>query len=107
MTGGFATVAGTVLGAYIGYSACNCKYPIFLNSGWIFSNQEARFGIDANSLITCSFMAAPCSLAVAKLFYPETEETKTAIKVDNLKSRNRIFIWNISDDIIHTRLWNN
>ena len=47
-------------------------------------------------------MAAPCSLAVAKLFYPETEETKTAIKVDNLKSRNRIFIWNISDDIIHT-----
>jgi len=56
MTGGFATVAGTVLGAYIG------------------------FGIDANSLITCSFMAAPCSLAVAKLFYPETEETKTAIK---------------------------
>ena len=48
-------------------------------------------------------MAAPCSLAVAKLFYPETEETKTAIKVDNLKkSRNGIFIWNISDDIIHT-----
>ena len=52
-------------------------------------------------------MAAPCSLAVAKLFYPETEETKTAIKVDNLKSRNGIFIGNISDDIIHTWLWNN
>ena len=52
-------------------------------------------------------MAAPCSLAVAKLFYPETEETKTAIKVDDLKGRNRIFIWNISDDIIHTWLWNN
>ena len=46
-------------------------------------------------------MAAPCSLAVAKLFYPETEETKTAIKVDNLKGRNKIFIWNICDDIIH------
>jgi len=56
MTGGFATVAGTVLGAYIG------------------------FGIDANHLITCSFMAAPCTLAVAKLFYPETEQTKTAIE---------------------------
>ena len=52
-------------------------------------------------------MAAPCSLAVAKLFYPETEETKTAIKVDYFKSRNGIFIWNISDDIIHTWLWNN
>ena len=52
-------------------------------------------------------MAAPCSLAVAKLFYPETEETKTAIKVDNLKkSGNGIFIWNISDDIIHTWLRN-
>jgi len=56
MTGGFATVAGTVLGAYIG------------------------FGIDANHLITCSFMAAPCTLAVAKLFYPETEQTQTAIE---------------------------
>ena len=39
------------------------------------------FGIDANHLITCSFMAAPCSLAVSKLFYPETEQTKTAIEV--------------------------
>ena len=101
MTGGFATVAGTVLGAYIGYSACKCKYPIFLNPGYS-QTWMPRFGIDANSLITCSFMAAPCSLAVAKLFYPETEETKTAIKVDNLKSRNGIFIWNISDDTIHS-----
>merc|ERR1711971_1169119 len=47
MTGGFATIAGTILGAYI------------------------AMGIDANHLITCSFMAAPCTLAVAKLFYPE------------------------------------
>merc|ERR1711970_45252 len=55
MTGGFATVAGTVLGAYI------------------------AMGISAEHLITCSFMAAPCSLAVSKLFFPETEESKTTI----------------------------
>merc|ERR1719495_2449642 len=56
MTGGFATIAGTVLGAYIG------------------------IGIDAPALITASFMAAPCSLAVSKLFYPETEQSRTTIK---------------------------
>ena len=36
-------------------------------------------GIDPGHLITCSFMAAPCSLAVSKLFFPETEESKTTI----------------------------
>jgi len=55
MTGGFATIAGTVLGAYIG------------------------LGIDAPALITASFMAAPTALAVSKLFYPETEQSKTTI----------------------------
>ncbi|XP_023339611.1 sodium/nucleoside cotransporter 1 [Eurytemora carolleeae] len=62
MTGGFATIAGTVLGAYIG------------------------IGIDANNLITASVMAAPTALAVSKLFYPETEESKTTIK--DLKVEN-------------------
>jgi len=56
MTGGFATIAGTILGAYI------------------------AMGIEPGHLITCSFMAAPASLAVSKLFYPETEESKTTIK---------------------------
>lgn len=56
MTGGFATIAGTVLGAYIG------------------------IGINASDLITASVMAAPTSLAVSKLFYPETEKSKTTIK---------------------------
>lgn len=52
MTGGFATIAGTVLGAYI------------------------SFGIDASSLISASVMAAPCALALSKLVYPEVEESK-------------------------------
>lgn len=59
MTGGFATIAGTVLGAYI------------------------NFGIDAAKLIAASVMAAPAALAVSKLFYPETEKSKTS--VDDIK----------------------
>ncbi|XP_005376795.1 PREDICTED: sodium/nucleoside cotransporter 2 [Chinchilla lanigera] len=52
MTGGFATIAGSVLGAFI------------------------SFGIDAPSLISASVMAAPCALALSKLVYPEVEESK-------------------------------
>ncbi|XP_033253717.1 solute carrier family 28 member 3-like [Drosophila miranda] len=52
-TSGYATVAGTVLGAYI------------------------SFGAAPAHLITASVMAAPDSLAFSKLFYPETEESQT------------------------------
>ncbi|KAI4535489.1 hypothetical protein MG293_014715 [Ovis ammon polii] len=52
MTGGYATIAGSLLGAYI------------------------SFGIDAASLIAASVMAAPCALALSKLVYPEVEESK-------------------------------
>ncbi|XP_040824406.1 sodium/nucleoside cotransporter 1 [Ochotona curzoniae] len=52
MTGGYATIAGSLLGAYI------------------------SFGIDASSLIAASVMAAPCALALSKLVYPEVEESK-------------------------------
>lgn len=42
--------------------------------------------IDASSLISASVMAAPCALALAKLSYPETEESKfkseDKIKID-------------------------
>uniref|UniRef100_A0A8C9Y9H0 Solute carrier family 28 member 1 n=1 Tax=Sander lucioperca TaxID=283035 RepID=A0A8C9Y9H0_SANLU len=51
MTGGFATIAGSVMGAFI------------------------SFGIDASALISASVMAAPCALAISKLSYPETEES--------------------------------
>ncbi|XP_041073922.1 sodium/nucleoside cotransporter 1-like [Polyodon spathula] len=68
MTGGFATIAGSVLGAYI------------------------SFGIDASSLIAASVMAAPCALALSKLSYPETEETKfmnkDEIKIDSGEQQN-------------------
>lgn len=51
MTGGFATIAGSVMGAFISY------------------------GIDASALISASVMAAPCALAISKLSFPETEES--------------------------------
>ena len=56
MTGGFATIAGGVLGAYL------------------------SFGIPAEHLIAAFFMTAPTSLVVSKLLYPETEVSETVGK---------------------------
>lgn len=53
MVGGFATVAGGVLGAYI------------------------SFDIPPQHLLAAAVMSAPASLAIAKLIYPETEESVT------------------------------
>lgn len=53
MTGSMACVAGGVLAVYIG------------------------FGIKASYLLTASIMAAPGGLVIAKLVWPETEESKT------------------------------
>ena len=55
MTGGFATIAGTVFAAYL------------------------NFGVPANHLLSASVMSAPAALAIAKLFYPETQQSKTTI----------------------------
>ncbi|MGH0153035.1 UNVERIFIED_CONTAM: hypothetical protein FKN15_050045 [Acipenser sinensis] len=48
--------------------------------------------IDASSLIAASVMAAPCALALSKLSYPETEETKfknkDEIKIDSGEQQN-------------------
>ncbi|CAH2294240.1 solute carrier family 28 member 3 [Pelobates cultripes] len=56
MTAGFATIAGSVLGAYI------------------------SFGVSSSHLLTASVMSAPAALAVAKLFWPETEPIKVNMK---------------------------
>ncbi|KAM4616787.1 solute carrier family 28 member 3-like [Polymixia lowei] len=52
MTGGFASIAGNIMGAFI------------------------SFGIEASHLLTASVMSAPASLAIAKVFWPETETTR-------------------------------
>jgi CNT family concentrative nucleoside transporter len=53
MVGGFATVAGGVMAA------------------------DVRFGLDAGHLLAASVMSAPAALVVAKIMYPETEESPT------------------------------
>ena len=58
MTGGFATVSGAVLAAYVG------------------------IGVRPDYLLTASVMAAPASLVMAKLLFPETETSVTAGEVE-------------------------
>ncbi|KAJ2139919.1 hypothetical protein IW145_000069 [Coemansia sp. RSA 521] len=50
MTAGFATISGSVFQSYV------------------------ALGVDAKSLITACVMSVPCSLALSKIRYPETEE---------------------------------
>lgn len=69
MTGGFASIAGSVL---VGYAA---------------------MGIDINILLTAAFMSAPAGLLFAKLIYPETEEVKDFsfdVHIDEVKPVNII-----------------
>ncbi|KAF2362673.1 Concentrative nucleoside transporter metazoan/bacterial [Trinorchestia longiramus] len=56
LTGGFATIAGGVMAAYI------------------------NFGVSASHLLSASVMSAPAALAYSKLFYPEVEISKTTVK---------------------------
>jgi CNT family concentrative nucleoside transporter len=62
MTGGFVTIAGGVLVAYVGILS-------------------PRFPDIAGHLVAASVMGAPAGLVMAKLMLPETEESLTAGKV--------------------------
>ncbi|KAJ2608974.1 hypothetical protein GGF44_006331, partial [Coemansia sp. RSA 1694] len=57
MTAGFATISGSTLQGYI------------------------ALGVDAKNIITACVMSIPCSLALSKLRYPETEESLTRGKM--------------------------
>ncbi|KAI9837113.1 MAG: hypothetical protein M1819_000764 [Sarea resinae] len=57
MTSGYATIAGSVLVAYI------------------------SLGVNPQALVSSCVMSIPASLAISKLRYPETEETLTAGRV--------------------------
>ncbi|MFW6330836.1 MAG: NupC/NupG family nucleoside CNT transporter [Gemmatimonadota bacterium] len=65
MTGGFATVAGGVMAAYVGMLV-------------------THFPDIAGHLMAASVMSAPAALVVAKLMYPERDEpvTRTSLRVD-------------------------
>jgi CNT family concentrative nucleoside transporter len=64
MVGGFATIAGGVLAAYVG------------------------MGIDATHLVTASVISAPAALVIAKVMLPETEKSMTlgTVNVENDES---------------------
>ena len=70
MVGGMATVAGSVLGAYIGFLGGDD--PV----------QRLEF---AKSLLAASVMAAPGAVVIAKIIYPQTEEIITDVNVSNTK----------------------
>ena len=54
MTAGFASIAGSVMGAYI------------------------SFGVSPTHLLTATVMSAPAALAVAKLIHPELQKSRYA-----------------------------
>lgn len=66
MVGGMATVAGSVLGAYISFLGGND--PV----------QRLEF---AKSLLAASVMAAPGAVAIAKIIYPQTDEIQNEVEV--------------------------
>lgn len=68
MVGGMSTVAGSVLGAYIGFLGGDD--PIM----------QLEF---AKSLLAASVMAAPGAIVIAKIIYPQTEQIKTDICISN------------------------
>ena len=68
MTGGFATVAGSVLALYV---------------LWL----EKIPGI-AGHMLAASIMSAPASLVIAKLIYPETEKTNSLDELDLHTEKN-------------------
>ena len=70
MVGGMATVAGSVLGAYIGF--LGGEDPLM----------QLEF---AKSLLAASVMAAPGAVIIAKIMYPQTEKIKTDISISNDK----------------------
>ena len=68
MVGGMATVAGSVLGAYIGF--LGGEDPV------------ARLTF-AKNLVAASVMAAPGVVVISKIIYPQVNSTNTEISISN------------------------
>jgi CNT family concentrative nucleoside transporter len=77
MTGGFATIAGSVMAAYIGL---------------LGGDDDASRIVFAKHLMTASVMSAPAGLVMAKLMLPETgtprEETLRSLLAEPKTTRN-------------------
>ena len=79
MTGGFATVAGGVMAIYVG----------------MLQNVP---GI-AGHLMAASIMSAPAALVIAKIIYPESEETTNAATVDLTSNLNEPVEGNVLESL--------
>jgi CNT family concentrative nucleoside transporter len=85
MVGGMATIAGGVMASYIqmlGQSFSDANH-IPLAEG------QLKFAVQ---LLAASTMAAPASLAISKIIYPETEEPKTkgTVKLEVEKNASNV-----------------
>jgi CNT family concentrative nucleoside transporter len=85
MVGGMATVAGGVMASYVqilGQAMADAR-------GLALNAAQLKFAVH---LITASVMAAPASLVIAKMLYPETEvpKTKGTVKVEVEKSGSNL-----------------
>ena len=74
MTGGMATIAGSVLAGYI------------------------AFGIDAGHLLAASVMSAPAALVMARVLIPETEKSLTAGAVELKDERETVNVIDAAAD---------
>lgn len=85
MTGGMATIAGGVMAAYVqmlGYSFSKAHGVGIEEAQVLFAAQ----------LLVASIMAAPASLLISKIIYPETQEplTKGSVKVNVEKNASNV-----------------
>lgn len=74
MTGGFATIAGSVLAAFV---------------GMLGGNDEALQIEFAKHLLTASAMSAPGAFVIAKMLLPETEEQMDELALRSLQDDGR------------------
>ena len=70
MVGGMATVAGSVLGAYIGFLGGD--------------DPQSRLTF-AKSLLTASVMAAPGAIVISKIIYPQVDQISSDISISQFK----------------------
>ena len=85
MTGGMATIAGGVMAAYIQMLG----YSFSQTHGVGIEEAQVLF---AAQLLGASIMAAPASLLISKIIYPETQEplTKGSVKVNVEKNASNV-----------------
>lgn len=98
MVGGFATIAGSVMAAYIGMLGDAYTHIDAAKCGVTVTPELLAAGsgrvLFAKHLLTASIMSAPAGLVMAKLMLPETEtprpESLNALMTDEKTTRNLV-----------------